>query len=136
MGTSLMPKSVPSLIEASTSALISGVAAQAATLAGSRPALVTALLRVSVAPSGVASPSWPSKTADAYWKNALLPPSLLTQRPYSAAVIAAGCMDGNGKALKDDARLGEIRDQLVHVGLRLLAMGALEIGELDQLKVF
>ena len=55
-----------------------GVAAQAATFAGSRPALVTALFRVSVAPSGVARPSWPSKTADANWKNAVLPPSLAT----------------------------------------------------------
>ena len=39
---------------------------------------------------GVARPSWPSKTAAAYWKKAVLPPSLLTQSPYSAALAASG----------------------------------------------
>ena len=42
---------------------------------------------------------------------------------------------GKRKVLKDDARLGKIHCQLVHVGLRFLAMGALEIGKLDQFQV-
>src|ERR1700733_4779430 len=45
-------------------------------------------------------------------------------------------MDGsNGKVLKDDSRLGVIRNQLVHVGLRLFAVRALEVGKLDQLQI-
>ena len=40
------------------------------------------------------------------------------------------------KALEDDAGLGEIHRQLVHIGLRVLAMGALKIGKLDNLQLF
>ena len=43
--------------------------------------------------------------------------------------------DGNGKGLKDNARLGKIRGELIHVGLRLLAVRALEVGKLDHLKI-
>ena len=42
---------------------------------------------------------------------------------------------GKGIVLKDDARLGKIGDQLVHVGLRLLAVGALEVSELDEFEI-
>ncbi len=42
---------------------------------------------------------------------------------------------GKRIVLKDDARLGKIHRELVHVGLRLLAMGALEIGELNQFQI-
>ena len=135
VGTELMPTSVPSLTEASTLALISGVAAHAETFAGSSPALMTALLRVRAAPSGVARPSWPSNTAAANWKKAVLPPMLV----HAEAVLSrlhGRRMDGrDGKVLKDDARLGKIRDQLVHVGLRLFAVRALEVGELHQLQI-
>ena len=41
----------------------------------------------------------------------------------------------NRIVLKDDAGLGKVHRQLVHVGLRFLAMGALEVGELDQLQI-
>ena len=44
-------------------------------------------------------------------------------------------MRGEGIVLKDDARLGEIGDELVHVGLRFFAMRALEVGKLDQFKI-
>ena len=40
-----------------------------------------------------------------------------------------------GSVLKDDAGLGKIRSQLVHVGLRLFAVRALEVGELDQFEI-
>jgi hypothetical protein len=38
-------------------------------------------------------------------------------------------------ALKDDAGLGKIHCQLVHIGLRVLAVGALEVGKLDNLQI-
>jgi hypothetical protein len=43
---------------------------------------------------------------------------------------------GQRIVLEDDARLGEVVHELVHVGLRLFAMRALEIGKLDDLEVF
>ena len=41
-------------------------------------------------------------------------------------------MRGQRIVLEDDARLGEIGDELIHVGLRLFAVRALEVGELDE----
>src|SRR5580698_6507640 len=41
----------------------------------------------------------------------------------------------DGKVLKDDARLGIIRDEFVNVRLRFLAMRALEICKLHQLQI-
>jgi len=90
-----MFSSLASFTEASTVATVAGSLAQAEILAGSNPALVTALFSVRVAPSGDANPSWPSKTAEAKVKNALLPPCLATQTPYAAAPAAALCW-GNG----------------------------------------
>jgi len=52
--------------------------------------LVTALFSVNCAPSAVLSPSWPSNVASAKVKNALLPPSLVTQTANSAAIFAWG----------------------------------------------
>ncbi len=39
------------------------------------------------------------------------------------------------KVLEDDAGLGKIHRQLVHIGLRLFAVGALEVGKLDNLQI-
>jgi len=41
----------------------------------------------------------------------------------------------NGKILKDNACFGKIVGELFHVGLRFLAVGALEVGKLDHLKI-
>ena len=49
--------------------------------------------------------------------------------------LAAGWMLANGIALEDDAGLGKIDGELVHVGLGFLAMGALEVSELDQFQI-
>src|SRR5580658_6873974 len=46
-----------------------------------------------------------------------------------------GCVLREGVVLEDDARLGEVRCQLLHVRLCLFAMRALEVSELDNLKV-
>src|ERR1700761_7074881 len=45
-------------------------------------------------------------------------------------------MDGRKRiVLEDNARLGKIRDELIHVGLRLFAVRTLEIGEFDELEI-
>ena len=45
-------------------------------------------------------------------------------------------MDGSERiVLEDNARLGKIGDELIHVGLRLFAMRALEIGEFDEFEI-
>ena len=41
-----------------------------------------------------------------------------------------------GEALIDDVRVGEIRGELVHGGLRIFAVRALEVSELDEFQVF
>ena len=55
---------------------------------------------------------------------------------------AKGCgLEGGGmnvyqrEELKDDVRLGEVVGELVHDGLGILAVRALQVGELDQLKI-
>src|SRR5579872_5194907 len=42
---------------------------------------------------------------------------------------------GQRIVLENDARLGKVRGQLLHVGLRLFAVGALEVGKLDQFQI-
>src|SRR5579875_1866344 len=123
VGTSVMPRSLASFIEDSTDALVAGSAAQAETLAGSSPAFVAALFSVSVAPSGVLRPSWPSNTAAAYWKNAVLPPILLTQTPYWAAFIDCGWIDGMGLFSKTMRALGKSA-----ASLSMLACASLQCG--------
>src|SRR5579875_3363495 len=105
VGTSVMPRSLASFIEDSTDALVAGSAAQAVlAFKHSRGVLEK---RRAAAHLGHA--------------NAVL------RRVHRLRMDRR-----NGIVLEDNARLGEIGGKLIHVGLRLLAMRALKIGELDQ----
>ena len=131
-----MSRSLASCIEASTAALVSGVAAQAETFAGSSPALVTALFRVSVAPSAVAKAVLPFKHRSSKLEEGGAAGLLRNADAHIRAAITDCGMNARKRiVLEDDARLGKVGDELVHVGLRGFAMRALEVGELDEFEI-
>ena len=101
----------------------------------SSPALVTALFNVRVAPSGVFEPVLAIKYRSRKLEESRASRLFGNTNAISGRERSFGVNGRQRVVLEDDARLGKICNELVHVGLRGFAMRALKIREFDQFKV-
>src|ERR1700744_2258190 len=99
VGVEFTPTFAPNASEALMASLAAGVAAQAAILTGSWPALVSASFNVASA-VGPVSPDWFSNKASENLKKASLPPALATQYPWVDALKASLWIWVRGKSWK------------------------------------